>query len=394
MRAKNGLSEAQSLSIDAALGELFGTPDEPRLPADLPQLASLIDLEAIQQAAGPVISHEVGETQGLYRRHCARCHGITGDGRGPTARYQSPYPRDFRRGVFKWKSTYRESPPTTADLHATLKNGIPGTAMPSFQLLPLEEREILRQYVQFLAIRGQTERALADFVANELSPGDELDLDGGLREELLTEWVSPIVLSWVGAESQVVGGVSDADSRVLAIHGSDAVIGVGDASHKSLIETGRELYHSERTGCYKCHGAEGRGGAVAGKDYEIDYDLWNRDRLVVDSSEQIRGLLENDLPLRMSRPRRLVGSTPHGGGSFRDLLHRTHQGVAGTPMPAVGGTGVGLHGSMTNEEIQALTVYVRSLMTIETVEADRGTPAATARKIESASETPPTGERL
>ncbi len=372
LRAKNGLTEAQAASIDAALIELFGTPDEPRLPEELPRLASLLDLEALQQAAGPVISHEVGVTKGLYRRHCARCHGITGDGRGPTARYQSPYPRDFRRGVFKWKSTYRQAPPTAADLHATLEDGVAGTAMPSFRLLPFEERDVLRQYVQYLAIRGQTERALVDFVANELLPEESLTFDDEMRRELLADWVEPIRDAWVGAEQQVVQ--------------------VAAASDSLMVDSGRGLYHSERAGCYKCHGPEGQGGAVAGKDYDIDYDIWNRDRLADTASDEARRLLASDLPVRVSRPRQLAGSTAHGGGTFLELMQRTHQGIAGTPMPAVGGTGPGHTAALDDEEIRAVTAYVRSLMTIREDEATSNTPA-TLSTTESVSETLPAGGR-
>ncbi|MEM6655117.1 MAG: hypothetical protein AAF596_04870, partial [Planctomycetota bacterium] len=64
--------------IEAMLTELFGTPDEPRLPAELAGLSGLaglpglIDAERLNQAAGPVASHTVGVNTGLYRRHCSR----------------------------------------------------------------------------------------------------------------------------------------------------------------------------------------------------------------------------------------------------------------------------------------------------------------------------------
>ena len=335
LRSRQGLTAAQEGSIDVALAIWFGTPDRPALPEATPRLAELLDLNALQQAAGPVISHQVGVTQGLYRRHCARCHGVTGDGRGPTARYQAPYPRDFRRGVFKWKRTARDAPPTAEDLHATLVRGVPGTAMPSFQLLTEDERDTLRQYVQYLALRGQTERALIDYVANELPPEECFD---PAEEAFVAEWLPSIVDAWVEATPLAT------DPPIDAID----------------LHLGEELYHSERTGCAKCHGPKGRGGAVAGRDYEIDYDVWNRDRIVTESSRVLRRLVENDLPIRTSRPRQLTSETPHGGQTLADLFHRIDQGVAGTPMPAVGGAG----GGLTEIEILSLAAYTRSLMAI------------------------------
>jgi len=331
-----GLTERQSASIDATLLEFFGTPDEPQLPEGSPALAGFLDEGRLAQAAGPVISHTPGVTQGLYRRHCARCHGVTGDGRGPTARYQAPYPRDFRRGVFKWKKTYRDAPPTADDLHATLERGVPGTAMPSFALLSEEERETLRQYAVYLAIRGQTERALVDFVAGELPARQPLVPRGELREELLGEIVEPIAAAWSDAESHVVETPEFASPTA------------------EQVALGRELYHSERTGCAKCHGPEGQGGAVAGSDYEVDYDVWSRDR--------VETPLAGDLPPRPSIPRSLVGSTPHGGATPADLYRRLHQGVAGTPMPAVGGLAPGAEGALSDEEVAALVAYAQTLL--------------------------------
>src|ERR671935_235750 len=40
----------------------------------------------------------------VYRVHCLQCHGVTGDGRGPTAAWVNPHPRDYRQGIFKFQS--------------------------------------------------------------------------------------------------------------------------------------------------------------------------------------------------------------------------------------------------------------------------------------------------
>jgi mono/diheme cytochrome c family protein len=137
-------------AIANILGAMFGTPDE---PFALPEIG--LDQRKLAMAAGPVWSDEQGGKHGLYRRHCAHCHGISGDGLGPTAAILDPYPRDYRSGVFKFKSTYTAAQPTDDDLRRILHDGIPGTAMPSFALLPPDEREALVEYVKYLSIRGQ-----------------------------------------------------------------------------------------------------------------------------------------------------------------------------------------------------------------------------------------------
>lgn len=347
LHAANGLTSQQSASIDASLADLFGSPDEPRLPEDLPRLAQLVDLEALQQAAGPVISHTPGVTQGLYRRHCARCHGVTGNGRGPTALYQAPYPRDFRRGVFKWKSTYRDAAPTTDDLHAVLEHGVPGTAMPSFARLTQNERDLLRQYVQYLAVRGQTERVLVAYVADELPIEHPLELVYEQRGEVLAEYVAPILDGWFDAENRRL------EPEIAPV-----------AATTEQVALGRELYHGERAGCYKCHGAKGRGGAVAGRDYEIDHDDWNRDLVASQSNNAVGRLLASDFPPRRAIPRALVGSTLHGGSTPEDLFRRLHQGIAGTPMPAVGGLSPETKGTLGDDEIVSLSAYVETLLAV------------------------------
>ena len=84
--------------IADVLSALFGSPDEPfALPA------TGLDGQKLKQSAGPAWSDEQGYNFGLYRKHCVHCHGITGDGRGPTALFLNPYPRDYRQGVYKFK---------------------------------------------------------------------------------------------------------------------------------------------------------------------------------------------------------------------------------------------------------------------------------------------------
>src|SRR5688500_2705959 len=83
----------QRQNVDEVLEAMFGTPDEPALPqltdADVSQV---VDGRLLTMAAGPVGSDETGRPTGLYREHCAHCHGITGDGNGPTAAFLNPYP--------------------------------------------------------------------------------------------------------------------------------------------------------------------------------------------------------------------------------------------------------------------------------------------------------------
>jgi len=79
--------------------------------------------------------------QRIFARRCAICHGPDGRGNGPAAPSLIPRPRDFTLGLFKYKSTPRNSPPTDADLTHVVTNGLAASAMPAFGDL-LNEPEI------------------------------------------------------------------------------------------------------------------------------------------------------------------------------------------------------------------------------------------------------------
>ncbi len=197
---KDGVSYDQALAdADWVTGQMFGSPDHPLLPNVLTEddsYADLMSIDRLQQAAGPIpapsdsgnsdsedsdsadtASNSGGNSKGhgLYRQHCATCHGITGNGRGVTAAILNPYPRDYRMGLFKFKSTIRSAKPTRDDLIRVIADGIPGTAMKKIPELKDEDIQALTDYVIYLSMRGELERSLIDYASQEL------DLESGDR---------------------------------------------------------------------------------------------------------------------------------------------------------------------------------------------------------------------
>ena len=87
----------------------------------------------------------------IYDRRCAGCHGVEGDGNGPAATFMyKDRPRDFRKAVFKFRSTPSSSLPTDADLLRTLTRGVRGTSMPSWHMLSEKERLAVIQYIKYV----------------------------------------------------------------------------------------------------------------------------------------------------------------------------------------------------------------------------------------------------
>ncbi len=333
---KQNLTAEQQRQVATVLRAMFGTPDEPLAPAE-----SGIDVDKLRLAAGPVRSDIVGRKNGLYREHCAHCHGVTGDALGPTAAFLNPYPRDYRPGVFKFKSTERADKPTHADLVRILKNGIPGTSMPSFALLSETQIDALAEYVKYLSIRGETELALmrAYFELDD-------DAEGKLpetREFLVGEVLSPIAERWKGAV--------------------DALIAVpempADIDMAASIAKGRELFYGDKANCVKCHGPTALGDGQAN-----DYDDWNKSIVtwkqeLASAESAVRGVarkvLDGDaLEPRTIPPRNLRQGIYRGGRRPIDIYYRVHAGINGAPMPAAKGT-------VSPEDIWHIVNYVRSL---------------------------------
>jgi mono/diheme cytochrome c family protein len=355
---KQRLTPEQERQVATILEALFGTPDQ---PVALPETG--LDEAKLRLAAGPVRSDIVGRKNGLYREHCVHCHGITGDGMGPTAAFLNPYPRDYRPGVFKFKSTERADKPTHADLVRLLHNGVAGTSMPSFALLSGVEVDALAEYVKYLSIRGETELSLMREYF-ELDDADEGKLPE-TREFLVGEVVQPIAERWQSAD----------DARIEVPEMPT------DLDLAASIAKGRELFYGDKANCVKCHGVTGLGDGQAN-----DYDDWNK--AIVELSKELdsgrarmadtstRGMSADEvaehraeaawldrfgqvihgdaLRPRTIPPRNLRLGIYRGGRRPLDLYYRIHAGVNGAPMPAAKGT-------VDPEDIWHIVNYVLAL---------------------------------
>ena len=86
----------------------------------------------------------------VYEVRCAGCHGADGKGDGPAAELLVPRPRDFTAGKYKIRT---QSGPLASDqdlLHVVTE-GMPGTSMPSWRVLPDRERQAVVAYIKTFA---------------------------------------------------------------------------------------------------------------------------------------------------------------------------------------------------------------------------------------------------
>lgn len=333
------ISLTQAGEIAGKLDELFGSPDE----ATAAPLTGL-QRDQLRTAAGKIGVDRQGIERGLYRQHCASCHGLTGDGAGPTAAAQNPYPRDFRNGVYKFTSTSGGAKPfpgnrrQMGDLYRIVRNGIPGSAMPSFANLPDEDIEALVEYVRYLSFRGETELFLLQTVVDAAEdPKMKLVLDEGL---------APTVAMWAEAADWAVSP----DKARQDMPSTDT-----DRQLSESIARGFKLYSSKNAQCTQCHGPNGEGD---GDQSEL-YDDRNS-RKKGPTPQRTRELdRQFQLPIQRLRARNYTTGIFHGGSRPIDLYWRIHTGIKGTPMPAAGPSR-DVEGVLTSAEIWDVVNYVRS----------------------------------
>ncbi len=332
--------------VASSLSWLFGTIETPTLPDDLRSdlhLSDVLDINSIRRAAGPVGRNADGIESGVFRKHCTICHGLGGDGLGPSAMMLAPYPRDYRRGTFKFATSGQGKPPSHDDLVRIITDGIPGTAMPAMAALAndphfKEDIEVLADYVVFLAIRGEVERRIwLEFIPelsqeemNELAKvRDANDLTLESKQQLLD------IVQTVGERWRNLAPTPNSVSS-LAFQWPEDLESEKHAEMLASAKRGADLFQSETTACVQCHGATGNGDGRLN-----DFDEWTKDwtfRAGVDprNPEQWKPLKRLGLlkPI-VDQPRNLHYGAFRGGDDPYLIFNRLANGIAGTPMPAI-----------------------------------------------------------
>lgn len=282
-------------AVARTLEKQFGTALAPHFP-DSAKAALKVDDSRLAKATDD------------YRRLCMHCHGISGDGNGPTAPFLFPRPRDYRHGVFKFTSTVSGAKPTRDDLMRTLRQGVPASAMPSFNAYTDDTLTGLVDYVILLSLRGESERFMQDAA------------EGGEPEEEFASSIDIVVKRWTTADSSIVKPDSAKPPYDLA-----------------SVDRGKALY-SGKGACVSCHGTEGRGD---GESAEVDPKTGKR-------MEDSWG--------NPSRPADLTLGLYRGGRRPIDLYRRIHTGVKGTPMP-----GQASAGNLTPAELWDVVHFIQSM---------------------------------
>jgi len=303
----------------------------------------------------------------LYMTHCEHCHGVSGDGKGPTASYFDIKPRDYRQGKFKFTSTKSNDKASRADLVRTIRQGIPGTYMPSFLLFKDEEIGPIVEYIRWLAMRGEfEEKSDAEFANGQYS---QEDIAQRVQQKESRDAIDKALADYIAKEYP--GVAEDLAGRIggswTAAEKSEALVTpkiARTADTPESRERGRKLFHSDTAKCSQCHGPVGKGDGPQTEDYQAI--------LGTNKKRKVPGLFDDwGNPIK---PRDLTSGIYRGGRRPLDIYRRIYSGIKGTPMPPFGT-------ALKDEEIWDIVNYAMSLP----YESGSGTPDINQSKIASAS---------
>jgi mono/diheme cytochrome c family protein len=337
------------------LGENFGSPNQLVGWEKFP-----IDYGKPEPGAEPNDPHSqagwrLKEGRNLFMTHCQHCHGVTGDGNGPTSRFLNPRPRDYRQGTFKFKSTQRGLKPSRKDLLHILEQGIPGTYMPSFVLLGEEKLGLIIDYVRWLSIRGNTEIRLAAELA-ALGAATK-DVKRAMADDS-TKKSADVVAEVMKSVNEELPGLVDDITNSLAEGWASAELEESvvvpkvkrTPPTKESIDKGRVFFLSlnpkKKTECAECHGKLARGDGPNTEKY------WPIPNSTPERKYEDAGL--HDEWGFHQTPRNLTRGIYRGGRRPIDIFRRVHEGIPGTQM-------AGFATVLTDEEIWDLVNYVLSI---------------------------------
>lgn len=226
------------------------------------------------------VTPDVSRGQAVYQQRCVQCHGVSGDGNGPSGKFMYPRPRDYRKGIFKFTSTPYGYRPLREDLVRTVRQGIRGTSMPGFSLLHDQDVQAVVDYVILLSRRGELEQQLIELA----------DAEGSVEDDVVKSEIVPFVLNrWNDAIAMEISPLTP-QPRFTSEN----------------VELGKKAFLSK--GCSKCHGEDGRGQTMDNRGA----DIWGFQTRAAD----------------------LTSGMLHGGNRPLDIYRRIFNGINGTPMPS------------------------------------------------------------
>jgi mono/diheme cytochrome c family protein len=286
-------------ALDAGLEKMFGTPRQPRV--DLagfkpPDEDDEKDAPPAVAAAVKVLELDpsiLGRGARLYRINCLHCHGLGGDGRGPTAPWVNPHPRDFRLGLFKFITTSytsNDQKPRRQDIIRTITQGLDGSAMPAFNVLPESDIEAMASYVIHLSLRGDVEGGTLYDLFKEEIERKEGEASKTKIEGLMATRLYYSTIAWTKSKDELAPVPAPANLSELEMAAS--------------VRRGQQFFL--KNGCIGCH-------IDYGRKSNFRFDKW----------------------ATLAKPNDLTANIYRGGRRPFDFYCRAKLGIGSCGMPGV-----------------------------------------------------------
>jgi DMSO reductase family type II enzyme heme b subunit len=218
---------------------------------------------ALVLGAPAVVAAQAGDANAgkpVYELKCMGCHGQKGDGKGPAGELLMPPPRDFTSGIYKIRTTAGKAP-SDQDLFRIITDGMPGTSMPSWAVLPEKDRWHLVAYIKAFAADKFKEASKKVELPKEVSSsaesikrgkemyeaiechkchGAEGRADGPSRAELKDEWGHPVAPANLTKRWNFRGGASRTD---IATRLTAGVLGTPMPTFIDSVEKPEDIWH-------------------------------------------------------------------------------------------------------------------------------------------------------
>ena len=211
-------------------------------------------------APGAFAQGDANAGKAVYELKCAGCHGVKGDGKGPAAELLLPKPRDFTAGIYKIRTTVNKTP-TDQDIFRIITDGMPGTSMPPWSVLPEKDRWNLVAYVKAFAgdklkeppkkvelpkAVGSSEASIKrgkemyEAIECHKCHGADGRADGPSRGELKDEWGHPVPPANLAKRWNFRGGHSRTD---IATRIANGVLGTPMPAFLDAVEKPEDVWH-------------------------------------------------------------------------------------------------------------------------------------------------------
>ena len=223
-------------------------------------LRELCGLAGARRGLGAQAQGDANAGKAVYEKKCLLCHGEKGDGKGAGAEHLAPRPRDFTKGLYKIRTTANKTP-TDQDIFRIITEGMPGTSMPAWAVLPEKDRWNLVAYLKTFAAEAFKEapkklelpkevasseasikRGKEMFEAIECHKchGTEGRADGPSRAELKDEWGHPIAPANLAKRWTFRGGAGRTE---IATRIANGVLGTPMPAFLDAVEKPEDIWH-------------------------------------------------------------------------------------------------------------------------------------------------------